>query len=82
MRFQMLTDWPVNGGALIVPAGTTLEANLANPDFRLNGVKLPEQMPLTAIALDQDAYDAMCRWHGGQEHRFHYGPGIVPQRAR
>lgn len=83
MRFQMLTDWPVNGGALIVPAGTTLEANLANPDFRLNGVKLPETLPLTAIALDQDAYDAMCSWYSPHEwYRFRYGPGVTPKKSR
>lgn len=81
MIFQMLTDWPVNGGALIVPAGATLEANLANPDFcHSNGTKLPDRMPLTAMAMDQDAYDAMCDWHGGQEYLLRYGPGVTPRR--
>lgn len=83
MRFSMTSDWPVNGGALIVPVGTVLEANLANPDFQYNGTKLPETMPLTAMALDQDAYDAMCDWYPQHQwHRFHVGEGVVARRAR
>lgn len=84
MIFQMLSDFPVNGGALVIPAGATLEASLSNPEFRWNGSKVSvEPLPLTAMAMDQDAYDAMCGWYEEHLwHRFRYGPGVVPRRPR
>lgn len=83
MRFSMTSDWPVSGGALIVPAGTVLEANLANPNFEYNGTKVPEPMPLSAMALDAQAYDKMCEWYPeGMWHRFHVGVGVVPRKPR
>jgi len=72
MKFVLLGDWPCNGGALCVPAGTVIEwdpdpeaARLARigtyPQWR--GVRLPLPMPINAKAMDQAAYDAMVGWY-------------------
>lgn len=94
MMFQLLGDWPVNGGAMVVPIGTVLEwdpdpeaARLAGlptaPKWR--GEVLPLPMPPNAKCLDQEAYDAMVRWyapHSDQLIRtFHYSPNVKPKGA-
>jgi hypothetical protein len=46
--------WPVNGGALLVPAGTLLD----HADWQFLGTPLPWPPP-NVIARDQEAYDEL-----------------------
>jgi len=62
MIFQLGGDWPC--GQHCVPAGTFLDGN----DPRWLGISLPLPMPMNAIALDQEAADALARWY--PDHRY------------
>jgi len=88
-------DWPCAGGALLVPAGTTIEwdpdperARVASigtyPHWR--GVRLPLPMPLNAKCMDQAAYDAMLGWHEPHNDQIarllHYTPNVKPKGAK
>jgi hypothetical protein len=70
MRFQLLEGWSGPGGAWI-EGGTILD-----------GHSFPGMvMPLTAKALDAEAYDAMMSWYspllgGNFIHEFHCAPGL------
>lgn len=79
MKFQLLGDWPVAGGSVLIPAGTELDGN--NPQWR--GIRLPMPMPLNAKCLDQEAYDAMVRWYEPQSDQLarliHYSPNVKPR---
>ena len=94
MMFQLLGDWPVNGGAMLVPAGTVIEweadaerARLAElpstPQWR--GQTLPLPMPLNARCLDQEAFDAMVGWYEPQSDQLvrllQYSPNVKPKGA-
>jgi hypothetical protein len=46
-------------GQYLIPAGTTLD----RADWQWNGVTLPWPVPANAMALDQEAYDELCRHH-------------------
>lgn len=74
MMFQLMGPWPVNGGALTVPAGTFIDGN----DPQWCGMRLPSVMPIDAKALDQDAYNALLRWYSGFAYRLIYGPDVQP----
>ena len=72
MKFQLLGDWPVSGGAMVVPAGTTIEYDPDPEAARLAGIGtapmylgtvLPLPMPLNAKAMDQAAFDQMVAWY-------------------
>src|SRR5207248_8199942 len=61
--FQLLGDWPVNGGAMVVPVGTILEWEADAESARLAGVPttpqwrgqaLPLPMPLNARARSEE----------------------------
>jgi hypothetical protein len=54
MIFQLLHPWPINGGALTVPAGTILDTE---GDWTYLGTALPSPMklPLYTMALDDAA---------------------------
>jgi hypothetical protein len=67
MKFFMMQPWPK--GQFIVEAGTVIDGN----DPLYAGVA----MPLTAKAMDQEALDALCVWHGEEQYRWlHYAPGL------
>jgi len=68
MRFQLTQDWPV--GALLVPARTILDQR----NWRWTGVALPWPPPVTAMALDQEAYDELLKHH--PHHLVQSVPGI------
>ena len=77
MKFQLLGDWPCQGGALFVPAGTVIDGN----DPKWLGAALPKPMPMNAKALDQDAYDALCLWYQHHLHLLQYAAGIKPRTS-
>jgi hypothetical protein len=88
MRFVLMGDWPCHGGALCVPAGTTIEwdpdagaAPRAGPQWQ--GAQLPLPMPLNAKCLDQEAYDQMAAWYAPIDEallrHIHYGPNVKPK---
>jgi len=57
-RFQLCQHaWPIEGGAKLVPVGTMLDRD----DWQWNGSPLPWPPPVNAMALDQEAYDALLR---------------------
>jgi hypothetical protein len=57
MRFGLSGPWPVQGGAMLIPAGTILDRD----DWKFNGVALTWPPPMNAVAMDQDAYDALLK---------------------
>jgi hypothetical protein len=63
MMFMLMNAWPVNGGALCVPAGTVIDGT--NPQWL--GCRLPSVMPIDAKALDAAAWSALQSWYGGSE---------------
>ncbi|WP_426410037.1 hypothetical protein [Bradyrhizobium ganzhouense] len=72
MKYQLTSDWPC--GQWLVPTGTIIDGN--NPQW--NGTKLPLAMPLTCIALDVEAANALVEWHSHSQHLLHFAPGIKP----
>ena len=56
-RYQLTGAWPIEGGAKLVPVGTVLDTE----EWTWNGVALPWPPPVNALALDQEAYDALLR---------------------
>jgi hypothetical protein len=67
MRFLLTAPWPVGSGGgvhcdLTVPVGTIIDGT----DPQWQGTPLPFVMPVTAQALDEDAWDALCAWHPNQ----------------
>ncbi len=65
MKFQLLGAWPVNGGAVLVPAGTILD----RADWTWLGIRLPWPPPINAMALNQEAYDQLLQHHRHEAHR-------------
>jgi hypothetical protein len=69
MKWQLLGDWPIAGGARLLPAGTILDSN--DPDW-------PRPPPLNARSLDDAsalemcmAYDEALCWH-----QLHFHPSV------
>ena len=62
MRWQLSNNhgWPVSGGAIYLPAGTFIEADLRNP---ITGLPLPLPLPMNARALDQEAWALLKQWY-------------------
>jgi hypothetical protein len=95
MKYRLLGDWPVDGGAMIVPEGTLIEweadaeaarlAGLPNAPLWL-GQTLPLPMPANAMAMDQQSYDAQVAAYaraGSIElliSQLRPGPGVTPKR--
>jgi hypothetical protein len=92
MRFVLTGDWPCQGGALCVPAGTVIEWDPGPGAARLAGIgtypqwqgaQLPLPMPLNAKCLDQEAYDQMSDWYASIDEallrHIHYGPNVKPK---
>jgi hypothetical protein len=59
MRFELHGNWPIHGGATLVPTGTILEG--LPP--RWNGHVLPLPLPLDAMALDDEAATKLRSWY-------------------
>ena len=90
MKFILLADWPVRGGALLVPSGTVIEwtadadaariAGVPNAPEYL-GVPLPLPMPMNAKALDQQSANTLADWYPRHLHLLHAANGIKPKRS-
>jgi hypothetical protein len=66
--------WPVNGGAMLIPAGTIVEGE--PPTW--NHMTLPQPLPIDAVALDDEAAEAMRRWYPPEQHyRLLYGLNVA-----
>jgi hypothetical protein len=63
MRFQLLGDWPINGGATLIPQGAMMD----RADWKWNGFQLPWPPPINAMALDNEAYDELLKHY--ERHR-------------
>lgn len=68
MRFGLMGPWPA--GNAFVEAGTIIDAS----ERQWAGVP----MPLNAMALDDDAANALVRWYPFHQHLLHFAPGIRP----
>jgi hypothetical protein len=68
-RIQLTGDWPVQGGAVVIPTGTFLSFK----DWRWNGQELPWPPPVTCVALDQQSYQELLK---------HYEPHKVSCRPQ
>ena len=61
MRYQLFGHgWPLQGGAILIPEGTIIDANGTDQWSRLAAGLIP---PINAQPLDQAAYDLMIRHH-------------------
>ena len=85
MLFRLTQDWPVGsaGGTrldITVPTGVQIDGT--NPQWQ--GTPLPSMMPITAIAMDEEAALALMEWYPEHWHWLHFGPGlhIDPIKAR
>ena len=77
MKFGIgVGGWPVNGGALLIPAGTLIDTSTVEWAWLLDGPLAGGAPPPNAQALDQATYNAMVGAWG--YHRVAYGPGITP----
>ena len=73
MKWQLLGHWPV--GQWLVPAGTIITDDL---HWGATGIKFPVPLPINARALNQSAYDQLCKWYGpDQWHLLSYDPHHV-----
>ena len=96
MRFLLLGDWPINGGALVVPVGTFLEYIEGAPSATIvaqpwgvgaqfNGMAVPIPLPINARCEDQAAYDQMVTWYTPISDQLlrtiHYGPNVQPKKG-
>ena len=71
MKFELREDWSLFGGTWLCPAGTVID--LASDDqwsVRVRGLT----PPLSARALDAEAFEAQVREYGG-EHKHLLGGG-------
>jgi hypothetical protein len=59
MKFVLTSAYPIAGGAVLIPEGTTLDGN--DPQWR--GVRFQLPMPLCAKAMDQAGYDHLVAAH-------------------
>jgi hypothetical protein len=75
MRWQLTQHgWPINGGAHYVPVGTIITDDLMWGD---SGIKFPVPLPINARALNQSAYDQLCKWYPNQLHLLQFDPHTV-----
>ena len=96
MKFQLLGDWPIKGGAMVIPVGSTIEYVAGAPSAtvvtepwavgaQFNGTPVPIPLPLNAKCLDQEAYGAMVRWYEPQSDQLlrvlQYSPDVKPKGA-
>jgi hypothetical protein len=71
MKFQLMRHgWPV--GQWFIPEGTIIDASSNDEWSRLARGRTP---PSNAIALDQEAADAMLRRYPKEQ--MHVGPGVI-----
>jgi hypothetical protein len=56
-RYLLTQDWPI--ASFAIPANTILDSS----DWQWNSVPLPSSLPISAMALDQSAYDALVKQH-------------------
>jgi hypothetical protein len=75
MRWMLAGDWPVAGGARLLPAGTIVG------DGGIPASELPSPMPINAMALDDEAAQMMRQWYPDQLFRLHFGPDVGMQTA-
>ena len=59
-KYQLTTDWPLNGGRTLLVAGTQIDTNLSKWAF----LPLSGLPPRGASPLDQTTYDAMVAAYG------------------
>ena len=83
MRFQLMSDWPVE--AWCVPVGTILDCEIAETGEIVraplwNGNALPLPIPMNAMALDQDAADGLSRSYPQHLYLLHCVPGCENPR--
>jgi hypothetical protein len=78
MRWQLRGgDWPV--GPMLIPAGSVISDDGDPAAIPLAGVPTP--LPITAVALDDDAALAMAMAYNEEDtiggwHQLHFAPGI------
>ena len=71
MKVQLLGGWPC--GQFLIPSDTILDD--ADPAWA--GVLAANPLPINAIALDQDAADALSRTYPHDLDRLRAGPGVT-----
>jgi hypothetical protein len=67
-RIQLTGDWPVQGGAVLIPAGTFLSFS----HWQWRGQELPWPPPVSCVALDQASHDELLKHY--EPHRVSYQP--------
>ena len=65
MRFQLREDWSLFGGTWIVPSETVIDS-ASNDQWSRRARGLTP--PLTAVARDQEAWEAQVREYGEHKH--------------
>jgi hypothetical protein len=65
MRYRLSSPWSLHGGVWPAPAGTIIDAN-SNDQWsqRAKG----NVIPLTAVALDQEAWEAQLKAYPDHRH--------------
>jgi hypothetical protein len=79
MRWQLLGDWPLNGGLRLLPGGTIISNDGDPSALPLSAVPVP--LPINALSLDPAAAEAMCHWYSEESticgwHHLHFAHGI------
>jgi len=65
MKFQITEDWPLHGGVWLCPAGTVIDTS-SNDQWSMRAKGLTP--PLSAVAMDQEAFDAQLREYPDAAH--------------
>jgi hypothetical protein len=75
MRFMLMGDWPIQGGARLLPGGTLISDD-GDPSAIPLG-EVPRPLPLNSISLDAAALAQMRQWYGpALWHHLLVGPDV------
>jgi hypothetical protein len=75
MKWMLAGDWPVQGGARLIPAGTIISDD-GDPSAIPLG-EVPRPLPINSISLDTAALQMMRQWYGpALWHHLLVGPDV------